>query len=98
MLQQIEAATLDTDKLEKDAVQAIRELYAPYPRHNGFIQTGHFYQSDEANYRIERDAYMMIERGQRTTKLRGARCRNLGDVIPIRVTLVRVSSGTGNRG
>lgn len=58
-LEQVEKALIETDQAEAAAITAIRERFAVYARHNGFIQTASYDESDGANYSIDREAHLM---------------------------------------
>lgn len=58
LLHQLETATIETDQAETSAVASIRERFARYAKHNGYIKTAH-YNGSTQNYNLERDAYYM---------------------------------------
>ena len=56
LLQQIETQAIETDQTEVAAIAAIRERFAPYAKHNGYIRTAD-YDMQTSNYRVDREAY-----------------------------------------
>ena len=56
LLQQIETQAIETDQNEVAAITAIRERFAPYAKHNGYIRTAD-YDMQTSNYRVDREAY-----------------------------------------
>jgi hypothetical protein len=63
LLTQLETTTTETIQSETIAVTAIRERFAPFPRHNGHIKIGKEWQST-SNSSWERNAYLSHESGK----------------------------------
>ncbi len=71
LISQIETATIETEQAEVAAIAAIREKFARYAKHNGFIKTGEESQYT-SNSSWSREAY--YRKPGPTTRMRGILC------------------------
>jgi len=60
LISRIETATIETDQKETDAIAAIRQRFAGYAKHNGYIKTASFHLTS-SNYSLEREAFHRVD-------------------------------------
>jgi hypothetical protein len=68
LISQIETQTIQTDETETAAIAAIRERFAPYAKHNGYVRIAH-YEASTCNWSVDRSVYYKDAGGKRVKAL-----------------------------